>query len=287
MEGADCVVDIGESWAYRARSIDQPVEVRVLRIGTGKPTSVQVRFVAAEFEGREEWVPPARLKVPWSAVDEFTARERRWDAVIEVSWIRDTAEHFAASAVFHALIDESLATIGFNNRAGVATIHDLDGLARFLEVDPGQLRADSRSFIEDDALVVPWSITQLIVQRAAQRNPDRILRRRERRSRARAAQSPRSNLCNLAHEAGLAHRREYFVESEDEPDNRPCWDLLRQWCGVEAATRRDELHELRKEVARLGSLMQQAIACLRAAKQIHDADRLERAFGVPVEDLRA
>ena len=57
------MVIIGESWAYRARSIDQLVEVEVLRIGTSKPARVLVRFVADEFEGRRDWVPPARLKV--------------------------------------------------------------------------------------------------------------------------------------------------------------------------------------------------------------------------------
>ena len=41
-------------------------------------------------------------------------------------------------------------------------------------------------------------------------------------------------------------------------------------------TRRDELLELRKELGRLGILMQQAIASLRAAGQTRDADRLER-----------
>jgi hypothetical protein len=122
-----------------------------MRIGTSKPQRVLLRFVADEFEGREDWVSPARLKVRWSAVDEFTKREQRWDAVVEASWIRDTVEHFAASAVFDALIDKSFATIGYNACAGVATIHDVDGLADFLEIDPGQLRGDPLSFVENNA----------------------------------------------------------------------------------------------------------------------------------------
>jgi hypothetical protein len=187
-------------------TIDQLVEVEVLRIGASKPARVLVRFVADEFQGRQDWVPPARLKVLWSRVDEFIAREAQWAAIIDASWIRDTADDYAASTVFDALIDKSLATIGYNSCAGVTTIHDVDGLTGFLEL---------------------------------------------------------------------------------EPYNRPCWDLPRRWCGVEAATRRDELLELRKEVARLGDLMQQAIAGLRAAGQTREADRLERALGVPVEDLRA
>jgi hypothetical protein len=282
------VVEIRESWAYRTRSIDPLVEVQVLRIGTGKPARVLIRFVADDFEGREDWVPPARLKVPWSAVDEFITREQRWNAVIEASWIRDTVEHFAATAVFHALIDESLATIGYNDRAGVATIRDVDGLARFLEFDSGQLRSDPLSFIEDDVLVVPWSITQLVAQQAAQRNPEPILREVEKDE----AEHEHHKMYGKTYPASRKNPAwhvdaEHYVESEHEPYNRPCWELLRRWCGVEAVTRRDELLELRKEVVRLGDLMQQAIASLRTAGQIRDADRLERELGVPVEDLRA
>ncbi|BAS11745.1 hypothetical protein AHiyo8_00480 [Arthrobacter sp. Hiyo8] len=49
----------GESWAYRGRGVDPLVEVRVVRQGTQKPARVLVRFVSDEFEGKEEWVPPA------------------------------------------------------------------------------------------------------------------------------------------------------------------------------------------------------------------------------------
>jgi hypothetical protein len=283
------VVDIGESWAYRARSIDQLVEVEVLRIGTSKPARVLVRFVADEFEGRQDWVPPARLKVLWSTVDEFIAREARWAAAIEASWIRDTAEDYAASAVFDALIDKSFATIGYNDCAGVATIHNIDGLAGLLELDPDQLRADPLSFIEDTALVVvPWSITQLIAERAAQRNPERILRDVEKDEAEHEQHKIYGQTDTSSRKEPERHiDTEYFFETEDAPYNRPCWDLLRRWCGSEAGTRRDELLELRKEVARLCNLMQQAIACLRAAGQTRDADRLERDLGVPVEDRRA
>jgi hypothetical protein len=61
-------VEPGERWAYRARQVDELVEVRVLRLGTQKPARVLVRFVDDAFEGREEWVPPARLKVPWQTL---------------------------------------------------------------------------------------------------------------------------------------------------------------------------------------------------------------------------
>ncbi len=281
------MVDVGESWAYRARSIDRLVEVVILRIGTNKPARVLVRFVADEFEGREEWVSSARLKVLWSEVDVFTAREKQWAAVIEASCIRDTPEDYASSAVFDALVDRSLATLGYNARTGTATIQDVEGLARFLELAPSELRADPLSFVEGGAMVVPWVITQLIAQRAARRNPDPILRRVEKQE----AEHEQHRMYGQTYKASRKEPprhidAEFFVETEDEPYNRPCWELLRRWCGIEAAERRDELVELRKELARLGSLTQQAIASMRAAGETREADRLERELGVRLEDLR-
>jgi hypothetical protein len=71
----------GQAWAYRARQVDDVVEVEVLKFGTKRPARVLVRFVEERFEGRQEWVPPARLKVPWAAVDNFRQREARWDRI--------------------------------------------------------------------------------------------------------------------------------------------------------------------------------------------------------------
>jgi hypothetical protein len=72
-------------WAYRARGQDPLVQVAVVRLGVKTPQRVLVRFVDDEFEGRQDWVPPARLKVPWSGVDEYVARERRWDEMLRPS----------------------------------------------------------------------------------------------------------------------------------------------------------------------------------------------------------
>lgn len=74
---------VGETWAYRHHGGDPLVQVLVRSIGSKRPARVLIRFVDAEFEGREEWVPPARLKVLWRDVDAFIARERRWDAVVK------------------------------------------------------------------------------------------------------------------------------------------------------------------------------------------------------------
>jgi hypothetical protein len=59
------------------------VEVEVLKLGRKDP-QVLVQFVDASFEERQKWVPLARLKVRWGAVDEFRDSEARWDRIFEL-----------------------------------------------------------------------------------------------------------------------------------------------------------------------------------------------------------
>ncbi len=136
--------------------------------------------------------------------------------------------------------------MGYNSRAGTATIRDVDGLARFLQFDHRQLRADPLCFIEDDALVVPWSISELIAQRAAQQRLEQIPRKIEKDEAEHEHHKIYGNTYTASRKNPSWHvDAEHFVDSEHQPYNRPCWDFLRRWCGVEAVTRRDELIELR------------------------------------------
>lgn len=89
----------GESWAYRARSVDDLLEVVVLRLGTQRPARLMVRFVDDHFEGRQEWVPPSRLKVRWEAVDGFRERERLWERVFSLGIDEDGPLDLAAGSM--------------------------------------------------------------------------------------------------------------------------------------------------------------------------------------------
>lgn len=280
-------MDVSEAWAYRARSHDPLVEVQVLRIGTNRPPRVFVRFVDDSFEGKEEWVPPTRLKVLWEGVDDFRAREQRWEAVCEDNPGRDSAEHYAASSVFQYVIPDDVASIGYNSDAGVASIHDTDRLTRLLGIDVEELRSSPLSFVEDETLVVPWSTTEMIVRTAARRDPEPILRHvdaeeTEYRQKTLYGEEYRPSRRDPARHIEAA----WFVQQLDAPYHRPCWELLREWCGQEAGERHDELAELRVEVVRIGRLAEQAIAALRDAGRGRDAERLERELGRPVQDLR-
>jgi len=95
----------GQRWAYRARQVDELVEVSVVRLGTQQPARVLVRFVDDAFEGREEWVPPARLKVRWGSVDQYRAREERWDRIHAAGLSPDDPREDAAERVIEIIFD--------------------------------------------------------------------------------------------------------------------------------------------------------------------------------------
>lgn len=108
----------GESWGYRARARDPLVEVRVLRLGTSKPPRVLVAFVDDVFEGKEEWVSPARLKVLWPEAEEFQASEVRWNRLASVGPAQDDPRGDVASEILDKYLDEEIATV--NYRGGTA-----------------------------------------------------------------------------------------------------------------------------------------------------------------------
>lgn len=82
-------VRVGQPWVYRARRIDDVVEVAILKIGSQNPPRVLVRWADESFEGRQEWVSPARLKVLWAEVDEF--RHMRRAGIALNHWERGTS----------------------------------------------------------------------------------------------------------------------------------------------------------------------------------------------------
>lgn len=258
------------------------------KIGTTRPARVLVRFLGEEFEGRDEWVPPARLKVPWTEVEEFVLREARWSAVIDASsHVRDAPEDYAASLVFDELIDPALATHGYGRTAGVVRIHDLERLARFLDVPPEGLRDDRLAFVEEGALVAPWSATERIARRAARRNPEPLLRHIDREESQQRQKMMHGEWYRASrHGSERFMEPEFFAEADEQPYHRPYRELVRTWCGVEAVERRDELIELRKEVSRLGRLIQDAVVVLRDAGQTEHAARIQRDLGITIDELR-
>jgi hypothetical protein len=271
-------MQIGEAWAYRARAADRLVEVEILRLGVRKPARVLIRFIDDEFEGLREWVPPGRLKTRWSARADFITREQRWTAVRASPLIYQDPEYYAAICVFDEVIDEAIATTGYSTLSGVTSIHDVDRLVHLIGAPADVLERHPASFREDGALVVPWPTTKQIGRLAAHRHPRRVLECVDREE-AEYRQRMLHGTSTTAPDGQALHvGSEYYGRALDDAPNRPCWQQLRAWCGLDAVEEHDELRAARQELVRLSDLVREAATLLRAAGRVRDANRLEHSI---------
>ncbi len=264
----------GELWTYRARGQDPLVQVAVVRLGVKKPQRVLVRFVDDEFEGRQDWVPPARLKVPWSGVEEYAAKERRWDEVVRPAADVSFTEELAASTVFDLLIPEDMAELGWNAKRGTVLIHDVARLASLIEVAPAALR-ETASFEEDGDLISPWTVAIAVARRATEREPHKVLAEVEKDE----AYARRDS--TYGRWSSRRRREEDWISPEvcqrvDAEHGHPIRAVLRDWCGTDAVDLHAEIAALRIDASSADKVAQQAIDLLRRHGHTGDANDLER-----------
>jgi hypothetical protein len=280
-------VQVGEEWAYRERTNSNPTLVRVTKVGTARPPRVKIRFLDDAFEGREEWVPPSRLKVLWADLDAWRAREDRWDAIAAASvGVDRTPELWAAETVFEVVAGEDVLSTGYREHAGVLCISDASKAADLLGTDLSSFLSDELAFVDDDGtIVVPWNITLELARDAAPKHADAVLRDIADKERKAAQHAIYGDLI------GTRRSKPWYVSPKvcAEVDARqvPTYALLRQWCGEDAVGRFDELAALRTELLRFGQLIERAISALEEAGLSKIAASLKRELGVPIGTLRA
>ncbi|MFG2276039.1 hypothetical protein ACGFNY_40545 [Streptomyces chartreusis] len=140
-------MEVGERWVYRVAPHHGPVaEVEVLKMGTQRPVWVKVRFVAEEAEGRQEWVPPARLRVAWQDKDAWLAREERWSELTRDSPDDDDTAFRAVTILFDEHLWEGLVSFGVNYRdRGLLYVDDVPALAALLDMPESFFQSDPRA----------------------------------------------------------------------------------------------------------------------------------------------
>ena len=166
---------VGQEWAYQADRKQPLACVRVTKLGTRKPARTKVYFVDDRFEGREEWVPPARLKVPWDQATLWQDREDKFAAVEAASCSSyETPEYWAATQVLEQLPKE-LIELNYDRSGGYIVVPDRERLLRFINADASVL-ADSVAFVDDDgSYVAPWAVTMRPVVDVAPRFSAQLL----------------------------------------------------------------------------------------------------------------
>jgi hypothetical protein len=261
----------GSHWAYRYHADDELVEVEVVRQGVKKPARVLVRWVDDEFEGRQDWVPPARLKVPWESVEELRAWETRWAEIQSAAnGIHELVQE-ATDYVIETLIDREIAEMGWGGQEGVIKIHDVNRLAAFLDLSPETLRDDPLAFDEESTLVASMPTAVRVAQRAAGRDPRKLLAEIE-RDEARGRH-------DAVYGSSYGRRHIDYVSPEvcaqiDE-ERVPLRTLMREWCGAEPVSLRAEITALREEARRLHAIARKAVDGLRAVSRSRAAKELE------------
>lgn len=273
----------GESWGYRARGIDPLVEVQVLRLGSQKPARVLVAFVDDSFEGKEEWVPPTRLKVPWANAEEHQAREERWHRVASLGPAREDPRSYAASEIIDEYLAEELGTINYRGGDSIC-LKNPELLAEELNLQVEELTEYPEAFAEDGFFIAPWPATELIARALAETNAEKVLERVQKEQR----QARRESIYGHAssHSGGSGHTSPEICAEIDQEFSAPIREVLRSWCGAENVDRFDEVIALRKEIQRVGDVAQKMIDALRAHGDETLASQFQRELGTPVDELR-
>jgi hypothetical protein len=255
-----------------------------LKEGTKKPARVLVRFEEPSAEGREEWVPPVRLKAPWSDVEEFRAREARWKAVQDLSPHWEDVQVRVADTACELLVEWEVAHIDYKDAH--LSVPDPARLAHLAGVDPAYVTSHPAGFVtEDGVTIVPWPVAVEIVKRLVARNPDRILQEV-----FKGEAKARYEAIHGHHLSNSRGRELVYVEPEravefDQEYRAPRRKILREWAG-DAVERWDELVELRKEIKRVGEVAEAAIDALRRLGHGREAGRLAAELGMTVPMLR-
>jgi len=281
-------MEVGERWAYRVAPHRGPVdEVEVLKIGTQRPLRIKVRFAAEEAEGREEWVPSARLRVRWQDKDAWLAREQQWSELTKDGPDDEDPAFRAVTILFDEHLWDGLVSFGVNYRdRGLLYIDDVPALAALLEVPEGFFHTDPRAFTDSDgALTAPWPTTVQVARLLARTQAEYLVNVLDEHVR----QEQQAAIYGRYYRGRGKNPGTYIspeICAEVDRSYKPARDLLREWCGTDAAESFEELKALRDEVLRIGKLMEQAIGCLRQTGQTKAADRFERELGIPLEALR-
>jgi hypothetical protein len=238
---------------------------------------VQIEFVDDEFEGVREWVPPARLKVRWSGVDAYRAREARWDALLDGYPNDDCPEHYAVTYLYEEFVDESIAYEAYATRYGIIRIKDPVRFAALGGLEPHEVSAEPATFEDDGVLAVAWPTVERACRQLARDNGAEVLRHvAEETAEQEKKMMYGSHTRATRHSPASFIEPSFYIEQDDQPYNRPYQELLRQRCGEEHVQRRDELVRLRDEVFRIGQILDQAVDGLRAAGASSEVRRIQK-----------
>jgi len=169
-------MEVGEHWVYHAHNHDEISEVVVTSIGTKRPARVKVAFVADEFEGRAEWVPPSRLKALWEDHNPYSEHIARWAQLLDAGSAVSPSDRNAADYVLGILPGHPAETITSSRlkRNTVAEVHDWVALKALTGISRDDIWSPL-AISENDTDYLPWPVARVIARAFAQRHSPSVL----------------------------------------------------------------------------------------------------------------
>lgn len=228
----------GEVWAYRKAPYD-PIEVTVIKVvSQSGNANVRVQFDDGPRAGEIDWVSRRSLKAPWKDVDSFLAGEYRRTEVRAAGGGQSRAVREAAAYVIDEVLGDGIARY---DAYGVLNVEDLDALNALV---PKALTLEmcERSYEVGGSRYFQWPAMVHVARDLSPAHAFRLM-------------------------SSIEKDEPGWVESLQESEGADPWskavlsgfNIVRSWCGSEAAEKWSEIERLRKDNARLHTLIGKAI----------------------------
>jgi hypothetical protein len=273
-------MQIGDVWAYRERISDANcplIPAEIIQFGPSRSHKVRVCWKGGEYPGLDAWVPRVRLPVLWSEAVAWLRDERLYNAVRAASADAvDTIEHNAAlmTVLVHPMPDGILIDYGRSGGASVE-VSDLSAVAKDLGFDAGALLDEPLAFIDrSGTYVAPWPVARIIAIRVAERHADLVLRHVAKEEAEVRDQAVHGHYFDLSRKETIFIPPEKCAEWLREKE--PVFAQVREWCGASAVEAFDEMTALRKENARLRTVIGDEVRRLEGQGEPQEARRLQR-----------
>ncbi|MEW1706591.1 hypothetical protein AB0230_05035 [Microbacterium sp. NPDC089190] len=166
--------DEGADWLYR--DVPKRVYRRVvlLVVPSDAPKRVRIQHLDPEMRGTAEWVPAARLEVPWEARGVYLVAV---DALHRLqSHAPKTLVTDLASRLLPGYIHPGTADLYYNGAGGVLEIFDVQTFRAEVGEDVQSLMGHPDSIVDDHRAFIPWPALERILVALIEADPDPAMR---------------------------------------------------------------------------------------------------------------
>ncbi|MDN4595896.1 hypothetical protein [Leifsonia virtsii] len=263
-------MEVGERWVYHPTKFDAVHCAEVLKIGKTVTVKIHESWLKGKLKVKRE-----QLHVPWDQRDEYLARVKPFMDLSDHPGPEED-EWNAAEIVFVAT--------GLNNHIdfhgyGCAETYDAPTVLRACRIGLNTLSKAPGTVVDGDHIAFPWETTLVLAKRLAYTRYETVLdyvRHEEDFWVHRARDNttyPYSGIDEDEYEELVTSYVEWF---------KPGFDKVKEWAGVQRASQREQLHELRAKYDRLLPLARSAAAGLsRTRANVELADKIEANAAAP------